>query len=150
MAFLWPRRPFSCSLARSHRTRLVHYHRPAHQFLTMAILDRLLRRGVIVDFDEAEPAGLSRKTVSHDGYGRDRNPLAGEKILYVRLICRVREISYKELLHLKTPQNTEHYFTRFGQSQRGLLLEVAGRKLRFLLQSLTPVIARLFDISLRF
>jgi hypothetical protein len=92
----------------------------------MAVFYGQLRGCVVLNFDKTESAGLAGETVAHDGYGIYSDAVSGKEILEVGLIRRVREISYKELFHLSTPQNTEHYATHFEQSQRGLLLVSFG------------------------
>src|SRR5580700_9321640 len=89
-----PARAFS----RCHGASFVHHHCSPHQILAVATVDRPLRRGVVLDLDEPEPPRLSGKTVAHHRDCVDRHSLAGEKILDVRLIRRVRQVSYKELL----------------------------------------------------
>jgi len=87
------------ALSRRHRPSFIHHHSSPHQFLAVAILDRPLRRGVILNLDEPKPPGLPGKSIAHHRDCVDRYTLAGEKCLDVILICRVRQVSYKELFH---------------------------------------------------
>src|SRR5579871_4108847 len=80
-----PRPAASVAAARAfpggHGTRLIHYHGAAHQVLAVAIVDRGLRRGIVVDFHKTEPAGLAREAVTHNGHCVDRNSSVGKEIL---------------------------------------------------------------------
>jgi hypothetical protein len=74
-------RAASAAFARSHRTRFIDHQRAAHQVLTMAVIDRALRHGVICNLDETESASLPRKTVTHYSDAIDRYAILGKEVL---------------------------------------------------------------------
>ncbi len=67
----------------------------------MAGVDGALRRRIIVDLDKSESTSLAGKTIAHDRHRIDGHAVIGKKVLYIRLVCRIREISHKKLLHLR-------------------------------------------------
>src|SRR5580693_2682272 len=90
----------AAAFARRHRTGFIHHHCSAHQILAVARVHRALRRRVVADLDKTKTASLPRETVTHDGYRIDRHAIIAKEVLHIRFVRRVREVSYKELLHL--------------------------------------------------
>jgi len=59
--------------------------------------------GIIVNFHEAKPAGLTCEPIAHNSYGIYGNPLRGKEVLNVLLVCHVGKVPHKKLLHSNTP-----------------------------------------------
>src|SRR5271170_2677609 len=53
------------AFAWNHGTGFVHYECAAHQVATIAGFHRAVSRGIVVDFNEPEPARLTGKTITH-------------------------------------------------------------------------------------
>ena len=66
----------------------------------MAGLNRVRGYRIVIDFREAEAAGLARETVPHDGDGIYGNSMIGKEILHIRFIRCVRKIPHEKLLHV--------------------------------------------------
>jgi hypothetical protein len=63
--------PAAATFARNHGTGFVHNQRAAHQVATITGFHSTVGSGVIVDFNEPEPASFTGKTITHHVHAID-------------------------------------------------------------------------------
>ncbi len=103
-----------------HWTCFVHDYRAPHQLLTMTSLDGPLRGGIIPNLYKTESASLSGDTIAHDSHRVDGHAIFGKEALYIRLICRIWEVSDEELLHFAPRSSWKNSMPRMAiKSQKG-------------------------------
>jgi hypothetical protein len=96
---LLARRASPAAFAGRHGTSLIHHQRSPQQILSMASFHGALSGGIVIDFHEPKTTSLSSKAIAHDSHRINRHAILGKEILYIGLICGVREVSHEKFLH---------------------------------------------------